>query len=430
MLSQNVANISSDAFMQKSAGKKVVLLYPWVNYRNVFLSYFLSGSSPRMLYYRIPQDGVSVSGWLAGLLDEIRLIEAGFGEGLASALQAGETADFGAALAADLAGVSDGRVTLFLDELDRVKQDNQFRQVISALVENLSEGSQLVVNSRLLTFDPWMKWVHRDEAVVMGAGRRSNNLVFTKNGAVKPQLEVFAFGRGHAVSNGKEIKTWDGALPRNLFFYFMDNPLVTRDQVFEIFWPKLSIRDATNVFHVTKRKITERISMHVDDEESYELTNYSTGFYVPSGKIARHYDVADFEQTMEGALLSSDLRERQTLYRQAIDMYKAPFLYPLKLPWVVRRRKQLQAMYGEALNGMARSYVDQQAWDAALGFFMRALRELPQREDIHRGAMQMYINLGRDADAREHYSVLERLLKRSLGVTPSSDTQALLRRLN
>ena len=426
MISHEVTSISFDSFIASSKGKKVILLYPWANYRNVFLSYFIKGSTEGLLYYRIPEGGEGISNWVDGLLEEIRLVEADFGGQLASALQDGDAAEIGEALATDMARLNGERVILYLDELDRVEQNAEFRQFMTAFVENLSETSQLVVNSRLLTYDPWIEWVNREEIAILGTAHRSNNLLFTKESTLKPQLEVYAFGRGHAVSNGREIRSWDGALPRNLFFYFMDNPLVTRDQIFEIFWPKLSIRDATNVFHVTKRKITERISMNVEDDLNYEMTNYSTGFYVPSDKIIRHYDVADFEQAMEGALLSTDAREKQLLYSQAIEIYKAPFLYPLRFPWVAARRKQLQAMYGEALNGMARLKVEKQAWEEALGFYARALKELPQREDFHRGAMQMYINLGRHADAWEHYALLERLLKRKLGVKPSRDTQALL----
>ena len=430
MLSHELTNVSFDSFMASSAGKKVILLYPWTNYRNIFLSYFINGMADGLLYFRVSEAEVDVFSMVAGLVTELRMVQADFGEQLDGALADGDAAQVGAALAAELGRLTCERVILYLDELDRVTQDEEFRQFIYGLVENLDEKSQLAVNSRLLTYDPWIQLVNRDVVAVMGTAHRSNNLLFTKEVTLKPQLEVYAFGRGHVVSNGREIKSWDGALPRNLFFYFLDNPLVTRDQIFEIFWPKLSIRDATNVFHVTKRKITERISMNVDDGENYELTNYSTGFYVPSNKIIRHYDVADFEQAMEGALLSSDARERQMLYSQAIDIYKAPFLYPLNLPWIEGRRKQLQGIYGEALNGMARLKADEQAWEEALGFYTRALKELPQREDIHRGAMQMYINLGRNADAWEHYSVLESLLKRKLGVKPSRDTQALLEGLN
>ncbi len=426
MYSYDVTSVSFESFMSISQGKKVVLLYPWSNYRNVFLSYFLSGLSEGLLYYRVPESGGTTATWVRGLMQSIQNTSADFGAQLTAALVSGGPAEIGQALAADLAQLNGGRIILYLDELDRVPHDAAFQQFITGLVESLESGTQLAVNSRLLTYDPWIEWVNRDEAVVLGTSNQRNHLIFNKERELKPQLEVYAFGRGHAVSNGREIQSWDGALPRNLFFYFIDNPLVTRDQIFEIFWPKLSVRDATNVFHVTKRKITERISMMVGDGESYELTSYSTGFYVPSDKIVRHYDVADFEQAMEGALLARDRATRLNLYSEAIDMYKAPFLFPLNLPWVTARRKQLQSTYAEALNGMARLKADEQAWEESVGFYVRALKESPQREDFHRGAMQMYINLGRNADAWQHYSLLEKQLKRTLGVKPSRETQALM----
>ena len=430
MLSHVVTSVSFESFRTSSAGKKVIILHPWTNYRNVFLSYFLNDLTEGLLYYRLPERSDGLAHWLRGLIDEIRLVAGDFGASLEGALADGTAVELGEALAADLGALGLERVVLYLDELDRIPQDEEFRQFMNALIADLPDNAQLAVNSRLLTYDPWISWVNRDELVVLGTEHRSSNLLFTKENTLKPQLEVYAFGRGHAVSNGREISSWDGALPRNLFFYFIDNPLVTRDQIFEIFWPKLSVRDATNVFHVTKRKITERISIHVEDEHNYELTNYSTGFYVPSEKIVRHYDVADFEQAMEGALLSNDPHERELLYRHAITIYKAPFLHPVKLPWVEARRNQLKSLFAEALIGMARLKTDQQSWEEALGFYARALKEVPQREDIHRGAMQMYIKLGRNADAQQQYILLERLLKRKLGVKPSGETQELLKLLN
>ncbi len=430
MLPHLVTSVSFESFRSSSAGKKVILLYPWTNHRNIFLSYFLDDLSEGLLYYRLPENTGGLADWLRGLVDEIRYVEAGFGQSLESILLNGSASEIGEALAADLAALKLERVVLYLDELDRISQDEAFCQFMNAAIANLPDKAQLVINSRLLTYDPWISWVNRDEVVVLGTEHRSSNLLFAKARSLKPQLEIYAFGRGHAVSNGCEISSWDGALPRNLFFYFIDNPLVTRDQIFEIFWPKLSVRDATNVFHVTKRKITERISAYVADNKNYELTKYSTGFYVPSDKIVRHYDVADFEQAMEGALLSSERHERELLYLRAIEIYKAPFLHPLRLPWVEARRNQLKSLFAEALIGMARLKTDQRLWEEALGYYARALKEAPQREDIHRGAMRMYINLGRNADARQQYTLLERLLKRTLGVKPSSETQTLLDQMN
>lgn len=429
MLARNVTNISFESFRELSKDKKVILLYPWANFRNIFLSYFLDELNEGLLYHRIPENMESLTEWVQGLLDEIQHVIPDFGGQLGSALEGGNASALGEALAQDLAQINSDRVVLFIDELDRVPQDGELNDFITALVNNFSDNAQLVVNSRLLTYDPWIKWVNSDQAVVLGTAHRRNNLMFTKEETPKPQLEVYAFGRGHVITNGREIRNWDGALPRNLFFYFIDNPLVTRNQIFEVFWARLSIKDATNVYHVTKRKITERISMNVDDDDNYELTSYSAGFYMPSNKVVRHYDVFDFEEAIEQALVSEDPHEQEVLFSHAIDIYKGPFLQTVTLPWVEERRAQLQEVYAEALIGMARLQVAQEAWEEALGFYARALKEAPQREDIHRDAMQMYVNLGRSDDAKVQYKALTDHLKKTVGVPPSNESQELFNSL-
>lgn len=426
MLPKEVTSMSFESFREETAGKRLILLYPWANFRNVFLGYFLDDVKEGLLYHRIPEKMNNLNTWVSGLLSEIQHVMPDFGSHAHDALANGSSAAIGKALAMDLSEINTERVVLFIDELDRVPQDDNFKEFVTALVDNLADNVQLAVNSRLLTYEPWMTWVNSDEAVVVGTAHRRNNLMFTKEETPRPQLEVFAFGRGHAIANGREIRSWDGALPRNLFFYFIDNPLVTRDQIFEVFWPKLSIKDATNVFHVTKRKITERISMNVDDEDNYELTTYSAGFYMPSEKVVRHYDVFDFESAVERALLSDDVHEKEVLFSHAIDIYKAPFLHTVDLPWVVARRLQLQEMYAEALIGMARIQSQNEQWEEAIGFYVRALKETPNREDIHRNVMRIYAALGRIDDVKAQYKALEDHLKKSLGVAPAGETQELL----
>ena len=218
MLSHVVTSVSFESFRASSAGKKVIILYPWTNYRNVFLSHFLNDLTEGLLYYRLPERTDGLAHWLRGLLDEIRLVASDFGAALEGALTDGTAVELGEALAADLGALGLERVVLYIDELDRIPQDEEFRQFMNALISGLPDNAQLAVNSRLLTYDPWISWVNRDELVVLGTEHRSSNLLFTKENTLKPQLEVYAFGRGHAVSNGREISSWDGALPRNLFF--------------------------------------------------------------------------------------------------------------------------------------------------------------------------------------------------------------------
>jgi two-component SAPR family response regulator len=314
---------------------------------------------------------------------------------------------------------------LFIDEFDRAPMDKAFNDFAEAVVANLPGNVQLAFSSRRLTYDPWYAMVARDEACVIGTEYRKNNVMFTVESVARPQLEVYSLGRGYALVNGQEITNWDGALPRNLFFYFMDHPLVTRDEIFETFWPNLNVKEATNVFHVTKRKISERMSIKVGDGKNYELTQYSGGFYMPSEKVVRHYDVADFQDAIERAMTATSDEKEKILLTEAIELYKEPFLGTVRMDWIGDRREHLRQLYAQALIGMARLHKRQKQLPHALGYFVRALKETPEREDIHREVMTIYMQQDMYADARQQYHTLERILDEMLGIRPAPETREL-----
>ena len=425
MIVQAITKVSLSSFRERSAGKKVVLLYPWTNYRNLFLTHFLSSAKEGLLYYRIPAEVTSLNEWLKGLTEEFDEVLSGFGAHLRDELAANEPDVLGEALAADLAAYSDESIVLFIDELDRVPLDNNFRKFIQALIAGLPDHVQVAFSSRLLTYQPWYDMVARGDAVVLGTEYRRNDVMFTVEDTPKPQLEVYALGRGYALVNGQQITNWDGALPRNLFFYFVDHPLVTRDEIFKTFWPDLSVKEATNVFHVTKRKISERISLKVGEAGGYELTQYSGGFYMPSEKVVRHYDAGDFQESVERALTTLDEREEELLLNRAIDLYKAPFLQTIEMKWTIERREQMRQLYSQALINMDRIQKRRENDRGSLGFFVRALKETPEREDIHREVMATYLKLDMIDDARQQYNRLTQILNDNLGIAPSRESQAL-----
>lgn len=424
---EHITNLTFDTFKQRAAGKKVILLYPWTNYRNLFLTHFLSDVDTGLLYYRIPQRQTTLRGWLNDLLHDFDQFLNDFGPNLKQALSKNAKAtELGKALASDLAQYSNESVVLFIDEFDRIPLDEELSRFIKVLVDNLPQNVQLAFSSRLLTYQPWYDMKARGDALVLGTENRKDDVMLEVIPEPKPQLEVYSLGRGYALVNGQLITNWDGALPRNLFFYFMDHPLVTRDEIFRTFWPNLSVKEATNVFHVTKRKISERISMKVEGGGNYELTQYSGGFYVPSEKVVRHYDVADFQHAVEQAFMIADDDKEAELLSNAIEMYKAPFLQTVEMVWVEDRREQLKQLYAQALIGMGRISKRRDDLEHALGFFIRSLKETPEREDIHREVMNIYIKRGMAEDARHQYEILEKTLRTTLNIGPSRETRDLL----
>ncbi len=227
-------------------------------------------------------------------------------------------------------------------------------------------------------------------------------------------LEVRAFGEGRVQLNGRIIDTWDGALPRALFFFLIDRGMVTRSDIFATFWPNLSTREATNVFHVTKRKISEVLGT--------ELTMYGSSFYHISPKIQLSYDVMLFNQLVQD---SENAPGAGDALRQALALYRGDYLMSLKSHWVLDRRDSLQHAACDALVSLGRLCESQENPQEALTHYLHATYLRPEREDSAFAVMRLYRDLGQPEQGLQVYRRLDKTLNETLHVAPSSQIQQL-----
>ncbi len=304
-----------------------------------------------------------------------------------------------------------GRVMLVIDAYDLADRA-AVAPFIAGLAQNLSDGSRIVLGTRELP----MELLGHDglQGRIALVPTNPDRMLLDYAGAQgKSVLEVRALGPGRVLINGRLVDHWDGVLPRTLFFYFVDRGMTTRDEIFQTFWPTLSTREATNVFHVTKRKISEILGA--------DLTVYWSGFYRISPDLELHYDVVKFAEAVQNAAVADD-EEAITLLQNAIDLYNGPFLSTMEQDWVTNRRGELALTYAEALSGLARIYKNRDEKVNALGCFMRAAATSPQREDLARAIMELYRDLDRPGDALETYDRLVTELKNTLNVAPGAKT--------
>ena len=203
-------------------------------------------------------------------------------------------------------------------------------------------------------------------------------------------LEVNAFGKGQVTLNGKTYDRWDGVLPRSLFFYLVDRGMVTRSEIFETFWPELPTREATNVFHVTKRKISEVMGI--------DLTTYWSGYYHIASNINLSYDSVHFTELVQRSAVSP-AEEAIELLNRATFLYRGDFLCETDMDWAVKRRYELKAEYGEALGNLARAYEEIGRMETALGLYLRALAFDGPGEEVLYGAVHLYTLLNQHEEA-------------------------------
>ncbi|MGQ9849940.1 MAG: bacterial transcriptional activator domain-containing protein [Aggregatilineaceae bacterium] len=414
-LLEMLAETTRPLFEQKLRGKPFLLLYPRHRSRASLVALLLDHYADRVLYYSLSPADATLRDWLQHLVKDAT-VPAPFGAQTQAALDAqARPEDLAAALAADLSQALGTPFLLLLDQFDALTFDLSADRFFRALADRLPAGGQVAINARLLDLQPWSDLVRFGRAAVLGNDRAVNGGIFDDEEG-RAQLEVFALSGGHVYMNGRPVVSWEGSLPRYLFYFFVDHPMVTRNQIFSVFWPRMGVKEATNVFHVTKRKVSERLG--------HELTSYQAGFYTPSPRLNIHYDVRLFQSALSAAIEYED--EAPALWYKAVQLYRTPFLPDINLPWVLQRREELQSKYAQALINLGRYHYRRGELDKALGYLLRALREKPDWEDVHRDVMAIYAQQGRVDDAVAQYHHLERILQRMFKIAPSQETRRLL----
>lgn len=316
--------------------------------------------------------------------------------------------DPGRTLAEALNSVPDS--LLFLEGYDG-ELVHTLRNLMASMVSSLAEGHKIVLSGRRMPANLLNMPGNRVAMIPIDQARLLVDYAHPEAG--KTFLEVRSFGQGQVLVNGEPVLKWEGLLPRDLFFFLVDRAMTTRDEIFRTFWPKLPSREATNVFHVTKRKISEILQVN--------LTVYGAGFYRVAPDINLHYDVVNFQEAVQNAAIEDDDKAEE-LYRIAIDLYREEFLSPVNQEWAVRRREEMRITYTDALIGLARICEHRDDKRQALGLFQRASGVAPTREDLTRSMMRLYDQLDQPDLAMEAYARLEETLKKSFGVKPDPQT--------
>jgi DNA-binding SARP family transcriptional activator len=385
----------------------LVILHPDYHGQHRLFAPLLRQANTRRLFLSVPSAGYTLADMLAALRTAAQTqLDLDLGDLPTDASAAAD------AVVQALAGQGD--LILIVDAFDLADQAD-VAPFFAELARQFSPGQRVIIGTRDLP----MLLLEREDL----EGKKAlvpvhpdKMMLDYAQAHEKTVLEVRALGPGRVLINGRLIDHWDGVLPRTLFFYFVDRGMTTRDEIFQTFWPNLSTREATNVFHVTKRKISEILGT--------DLTVYWSGFYRISPDLELHYDVIKFAEAVQNAAVAAD-EEAIGLLHNAIALYNGPFLSTLEQDWVYARRDELAANYAEALAGLARIFLNRGTRLSALGYFLRAAATSPQREDLARAIMELYQALGNPRAALETYERLVAELDATLEVEPGPQTSEL-----
>jgi LuxR family transcriptional regulator, maltose regulon positive regulatory protein len=111
-------------------------------------------------------------------------------------------------------------------------------------------------------------------------------------------------------------------------------------------------------------------------------------------------------------------------------LYRGGFLeHESSAAWAVPARERLRSRFMRYVTSEARRLEAAALREAAIRLYQRGLEVDPLVEDFHRGLMNAYAELGRQAEALATFERCHAVLVKALGVPPNPETRALAQRL-
>jgi DNA-binding SARP family transcriptional activator len=404
-------------FLQYTQDTHVILLHPNSRYRSLLVANLLRDTTKTTLYYALDPDDVKLESFLTGMTQHFASQHPTFGyhlNSLDSRMWDNNPAVLDA-LTTDLAAFASTPFYIILDEFDRSDSSDSIQTFVERLIPLLPSQARLVINSRTLPRLPWMALIAERQALIVHDENLITDHFYQQPNRQGDLLEVFVLGPGFVNYKDEIIDGWEGHLPRLLFFFALDRPMITRSETCQAFWTNLDLEQAVNVFHVTKRRLHKALGIDVLVHED--------GYYHINPQLDLYLDVSEFVTLLlQGRDASNP--HRIDAYQRAVELYRGPFLKGHDDPWIVERRLAYQAGYLEALYTLADHWMASNRPEYALSVYQHALVEGNAREELDRKIVRLYLHMGRRSEAAVHIQrMVEDALQAARAISP--ETQSL-----
>ena len=201
---------------------------------------------------------------------------------------------------------------------------------------------------------------------------------------------------------------------------------VSRDELADLVWP-----DAlTASWERDLSAVVSKVRAALDSLDLGSLLQGALGCYELQLPPTSRVDVEDAVRFVEDAEIAWRVGNRDVALAAAAtaaNLARRPFLPAERGVWIERRRDDVRATLLRALDLLAQALTGGPYHDDALRYANEAVALDPYRETSYVQLMRLHMGQGNRAEALRAYERCRALLARDLGVTPSSQTEAVYR---
>lgn len=232
-------------------------------------------------------------------------------------------------------------------------------------------------------------------------------------------IEIRAFGRGEVRIDGELVprSKWRSSGARALFFFFVHQQGVRKEDVGLEFWPEFSSSKISSNFHATLWRVRKALGER-------EIITFLENEYRINPAVTIWYDVAEFSFHIEQAEAPElSPTNRAEHWRQAITLYQGDYLEDIFMNWSVQRADELRNMYIHALTNLAEWEASRNHNAVAIALYEKVLDIEPYLDNIHLTLMKCLANSGSPSGSKAHYHKYKEFLRRELNTEPSRELQ-------
>lgn len=418
-----------EKFQENSENARAVILHPSSKHRTALVAHLLTSDDYIPLYYALTPESSDLEVFIDSMLRSFAEQHEEIGR-YASAAHAqfhrGGSAFRDAAiegLVRDFQTLDGSRVLVIFDNFDYAENAEDVQRFVEELIVKLPENCLAVINGRSQPRFPWNSLIAQTRAIIL-----DDDKVVTQTSQPSlenpiGQLDIYALGPGFVYFDEKQITDWEGHLPRLLLFFAVDRGVITREDFHRAFWGDLSDVQATNVFHVTKRRLHRAFDM--------EMLEHQNGNYRLRPGISVYYDAFDWTQAL---IRARDVNNQDPSkdYERVLALYRGPFLKGHDDAWILTRRQDVLAGYIEAVIYLAEMHAQRHrsggsdnatSLEKAITLCRDALKEAPASAELTVKAAGLLSEFGRRVEA---YEILKAYGAASKGLPQDERVKAML----
>lgn len=245
------------------------------------------------------------------------------------------------------------------------------------------------------------------------------------------KIRIYSLGRFGVVRDGKRAefagKSQNKPLQLLKALIALGGRDVPREKLSDLLWPEADGDRALQALAVTVRRLRRLLG----DERAVlvaegRLTLSNRVCWVDCWAFKRAFSMG--EKTLREAADPGSAESAARRLEKAIGLYRGEFLEEAKeAAWAVPLRERTRSKFLRGVMDAGRIREAAGEWEKALACYRKGLESDDLHEEFYRRIMICHHRLGRPSEALAAYQRCRRTLRAALGVSPSPETEAVLK---